>query len=248
MRLFVYIYIVLTLSLAISIAHDSLWHAIVMVLASLIGFAGGSGMRASFYVGKTTFGIVVGLVLFAIGGGLALYLIGATSFLGLTFSADNWVFLGVLIGFIATRREDAGYQPTKGIKEVVEERKLEKWQQAINDFGEILENHPLVVLPESRLPLPKDEMKQALKAAWQRVDDPRMKQMIEAGYSELSYFRPDISEPVGLDLKLDLNASREEILESVLSKRNSMGLWDPINEEARLLKRDFDKFKAKAAS
>jgi hypothetical protein len=244
MRLLVLIYIVLTLALAASVANNDIWHAIVIVVASLVGFAGGSGMRSSFYVGKVAFGIVIGLALFAIGGGLGLYLIGTAELFGFKFSSDNWVILGVVVGFITTRRDDAGYQRAKRVNEATEELKLEKWQTAINDFGEILERYPLMVLSDSHLPLPKEEMKEAFKAAWLRVDDPLMKEMIEAAYMELSRFRTGVSEPVNLDLEVFTDASREDFLRQILSRRSSLEIWKPVNEDAVRLKQEFDTFKA----
>jgi hypothetical protein len=68
--------------------------------------------------------------------------------------------------------------------------------RAINDYGAIIADAPLTIFPTSRLPLPKEDMKLALKRAWRSIDDPRVRDMIEIGYVHLAHFRGEVSDPI----------------------------------------------------
>jgi len=56
----------------------------------------------------------------------------------------------------------------------------------------IIETSPLVIFPTSQLPLPKDEMKIALKLAWMTYEDTRLKNFVMQAYSYLADFRDDV--------------------------------------------------------
>jgi hypothetical protein len=162
---------------------------------------------------------------------------------GLDLAGDNWVFLGFCLGFLATSYKDSVAEnvPAHLSREEAE------WQQAINDFGAIMEQNPLAVLPEARLPLPKNEMKKAFKAAWLQVDQPYMRDMIEAGYIQLAHFRADVTHPIDLDLRPKSDLSREQLLRHVIEREGDLKLWGTVNEEAASLQAEFADFKTQAS-
>jgi hypothetical protein len=63
-------------------------------------------------------------------------------------------------------------------------------------YGEIIEKWPLAIFPASRLPLPKEEMKTALRLAWRIQKDPTLRQFVEVAYAHLCQFRDDVSAPI----------------------------------------------------
>lgn len=50
-------------------------------------------------------------------------------------------------------------------------RQIRRWNKAINVFGGLMETYPMTVLPESNLPLPKADMKEAFRFTWFSMAD-----------------------------------------------------------------------------
>jgi hypothetical protein len=63
-------------------------------------------------------------------------------------------------------------------------------------YGEIIEKWPLIIFPASRLPLPKGEMKTALRLAWRIRKEPKLRESIEIAFVHLCQFREDVSTPI----------------------------------------------------
>ena len=63
-------------------------------------------------------------------------------------------------------------------------------------YGQIMEKFPLVILPSYKLPLPKDEMKIALKLAWSLSPDENLRGFVMAAFCHLANFRDDIDAPI----------------------------------------------------
>jgi hypothetical protein len=57
-------------------------------------------------------------------------------------------------------------------------------------YGELLEKYPTAYVDESRLPVPKAEMRRALQAAWKMA--PQLRNAIEIGWASLHRFQPNI--------------------------------------------------------
>lgn len=112
---FIYIAITVIVSAFMAFGQSStIWGAAALLISSLLGFAGGSGMRGAFYLGQRTSGIVIGLALLAAGMALAYYSEVTLQMFGARFSADVWVFIGFVIGFLAARPQDAGVEIDQG--------------------------------------------------------------------------------------------------------------------------------------
>lgn len=60
----------------------------------------------------------------------------------------------------------------------------------IEKYGELLEKYPTAFIDESRLPVPKEEMRRALQAAWKMA--PQLRNAIEIGLTSLHRFQPNI--------------------------------------------------------
>lgn len=70
-------------------------------------------------------------------------------------------------------------------------------------YGEIMEKHPLVIFPTSKLPLPKEDMKIALQLAWTMTNDEKLQTFVSIAYGHLSQFRDDVQIPIDPTLPLD---------------------------------------------
>jgi hypothetical protein len=57
-------------------------------------------------------------------------------------------------------------------------------------YGALLEKYPTAYVDESRLPVPKDEMRRALQSAWKIA--PQLRNAIEIGWTSLHRFQPNI--------------------------------------------------------
>ena len=113
-------------------------------------------------------------------------------------------------------------------------------------LGAIMEQHADEALPVSSLPLPKEEMKTALKAMWLVADDDYMKGAIEAGYSHLAYFRADLEQPFLLqpDITDVTDKDGEPSVEGIKRMQGQLGLFQTVNSEATKLAAEFMSFKA----
>jgi hypothetical protein len=111
MRILLFFYLILTVVVSGRMLFDgAVWGAIALLVGSLLGFAGGSGMRGAFYSGQKSSAIIIGGALALAGMGLAFYSAVFVEMFGSIISGDLWVFVGAGLGFLAARPEDAGVQ------------------------------------------------------------------------------------------------------------------------------------------
>ncbi len=123
--------------------------------------------------------------------------------------------------------------------------RVDRWNDAINAYGALIEAHPGSALPESRLPLQKEEMKAALKFAWLQTNDAYMRKMIERGFLELSMFRPEIASEVTISMgSLDPNAPIQELAQSIIDVADTeLAVLRASLDEQRMLLQEFTDFK-----
>jgi hypothetical protein len=82
-------------------------------------------------------------------------------------------------------------------------------QAAIKKLATLMEAYPSAILDTTMLPLPKTEMKAALKLAWLQTESAKWRKWLELGYVLLGDFQDDVGpnpiQPVDLpDLKPEL--------------------------------------------
>lgn len=221
-------------------------HALAVVGGSLLAFAAGGGLRGSLHLGnpKAPALAIAGIIF---GASLALM-----HFLDLTidfFDGRVWAVIGATVGFFAARKEDALPPATArpdGSDEAAARKTLEAYREAVVKLGAIMEDEANHAFPESKLPLPKAEMKNALKAMWLIIDDNYMKGAIEAGYSHLAYFRSDLEKPVSLEFGVEdaTGDDGEPDLIAIKNMQGRVGFFQTINAEAIELAAEFQGFKA----
>lgn len=70
----------------------------------------------------------------------------------------------------------------------------ESAEDTVGKLSELMERHPLAILDVSRLPLPKAEMKAALKLMWQIAPNEQLRNPIEVAYIHLSNFQEGVGD------------------------------------------------------
>ena len=84
---------------------------------------------------------------------------------------------------------------------------------AVVRYGAIMERQGTAILDASKLPLPKAEMKLALKAAWRAAPNANMRDAIERGYLNLAHFQEGVGdEPVDCEKPHGLNLARDAVI------------------------------------
>lgn len=224
-------------------------HALAVVGASLLAFAAGSGFRGSLHLGNPKIpAFIIAMVIL----GASLALMHSLSLTVDLIDGKLWSAIGAVIGFLAARKDDALPRTTgksDGLDEADARKTLERYQEAVVQLGAIMEKQAGKALPVNRLPLPKEEMKTALKAMWFMADDDYMKGAIEAGYSHLAYFRAELEQPVSLqpDVTNVTDKDGEPDVEGIKNMQGQLGLFQTVNSEAIKLAGEFMRFKASQA-
>ncbi len=110
---------------------------------------------------------------------------------------------------------------------------------AIGRLGELMENYPLHVLDISLLPMPKRQLKTALKEFW-RAASPPQRQALEVGYISLANFQDGVGpKPISLALSFDDPTSSE-----AMSQLDATIAWmKRTSEERMVLFEEFVTFK-----
>jgi hypothetical protein len=75
----------------------------------------------------------------------------------------------------------------------------------LKKYGTLLEEHPTAYIDQSRLPVPKSEMRRVLQAAWKMA--PELRKTIEVGWISLYRFQSDIGR-----VPIDANPDKREML------------------------------------
>lgn len=114
MRFLVSLYVLSTLIIAgFMIFRDGfVWGGIALLVGSLLGIAGGGGMRGAFYLAQRKSGIVIGLLLL-LAGTTVLYSAEVTlDLFGLRMNGDVWPAAGFALAFLAARPSDVAPEPS----------------------------------------------------------------------------------------------------------------------------------------
>ena len=112
MGLLVLAYMAMTLIVGGFMLFDGMpWGGLAVIIGSLLGFAGGSGMRGSFYAGNRKSGLIIGAGLLIASMGLVFYSDVSLQIFSLELAGDVWVFVGFVVGYFAAKPEDAGVGP-----------------------------------------------------------------------------------------------------------------------------------------
>ncbi len=100
----------------------------------------------------------------------------------------------------------------------------------IQAYGKILEKSapvPGTVADASKLPYPKQQIKDAIVAALRSTDDPDMKEQLKVGYIQLSVWQEGVGEiSQGLDVSaIDMDQDAESLAEAVLEQSSGSETW-----------------------
>lgn len=221
-------------------------HALAVFGASILAFAAGAGFRGSLHLGNPKLpAVVIAAVLLGASIGLMHFFDLTVDFIDGTI----WSVIGAGVAFLAAKKEDAlprGETSWDAPSEADARATLEIYREAVVRLGAIIEEKSGFALPESELPLPRAEMKKALKAMWLAIDDPHTKGAIQAGYGHIAYFRSDLDEATSLSLGVeDATAEDGDLdLEGIQKIQEKIGLMQTVNSEAMNLAVEFEGFKA----
>jgi hypothetical protein len=102
--------------------------------------------------------------------------------------------------------------------------------EIIQRFGTVLEHEapaPGCVADASKLPFPKDKIRQALIIGLRANSDPKMKEMLKVAYVELANWQVGVgAADLGLDTsKLDTGGDVEALAQAVLNQTEGQDKW-----------------------
>jgi len=123
-------------------------------------------------------------------------------------------------------------KPAKAQKgETAASGELSPWE-ALPRLRDLMRRHPFAICDTSLLPLPKAEMRNALKLAWDLATDDQQRAEIEAGFLHLSQFQDGIgAEPIDGDFPATPDPVMSAALVnrwipwSVLCEEDKWSLW-----------------------
>jgi hypothetical protein len=120
--------------------------------------------------------------------------------------------------------------------------------EIINKFGSVLEHEapaPGCVADVTKLPFPKDQIRQALIIGLRANSDPKMKEMLKVAYIELANWQPGVgSVDQGLDAsKLNLSGDIEALADKVLAQTQRQEEWaEAVRREQASSKHELEMF------
>lgn len=139
------------------------------------------------------------------------------------------------------------YTALKSVSATMVATRLENHEQAsesadtdfvriVQAYGEILESSapvPGTVADASKLPFPKQQIKDAIVAALRSTDDPQMKEQFKVGYIQLSDWQEGVGETnQGLDLSaLDMNQDAKSLAKAVLEQSSGSEKWTAMAQK-----------------
>jgi flagellar basal body-associated protein FliL len=173
--------------------------------------------------------------LLAIGGGVIWYFLG-------------WAWAVILIAL-------GVYTALKSVSATMVATRLENHEQAsesgdtdsvriIQAYGKILETStpvPGTVADASKLPYPKQQIKDAIVAALRSTDDQQMEEYLKAGYIQLSDWQEGVGETnQGLDVSaLDMDQDAESLAKAVFEQSSGSQKWPEMaQKEYKVLKQE----------
>jgi hypothetical protein len=128
--------------------------------------------------------------------------------------------------------------------------------EAVGRLGELIERYPLAIFDSSRLPLPKSQMKQAIKGMWKAltVQDAGLREHLAVGYMHLSHFQDGVGDkpiepPKSANIGTKDVAKIKAWIGSDAGKAYQSGLevwtkWqEKAIEESKVLSAEFDTWK-----
>lgn len=110
--------------------------------------------------------------------------------------------------------------------------------EAIAKLGELMENSSEFILPASRLPLQKEEMKIALQMAWSSTKNEQLRNSLETSYAMLSLFQEGIEKPITLMHQDEVDP--REFAETIGTFET---IWEKVDKETETLLAEFKEFK-----
>ena len=147
--------------------------------------------------------------------------------------------MGILSGFFKGGKNDNEAQ-----------MQVDQALKIIRKYGKLLEksaNKTLRVFDESKLPCPKEQIKKAIITALHSENDQQTKEILRAGYMELSSWQKGVGKKevlYGLDVTgINLNDTPEKIINEVLNNNSGRDeSWGPIVlKEMEELKQELDR-------
>jgi hypothetical protein len=126
--------------------------------------------------------------------------------------------------------------------------------EAVERLGELIQRYPLAIFDSSRLPLPKSQMKLAIKAVWKAVQDRTVREHLAVGYMHLSHFQDGIGDkliepPASANIGTKDLAKIKAWMASDAAKAYQSGLevwmkWqEKVTKESEVLSAEFDTWK-----
>jgi hypothetical protein len=170
-----------------------------------------------------------------IGGGVVWYFFGWTWALILIALAAYTAFKSVSATMVATRLENRGQTSDSADTDFV---------SIVQAYGKILETSapvPGTVADASKLPYPKQQIKEAIVAALRSTDDPQIREHLKIGYIQLSDWQEGVGETnQGLDVSaLDMNQDAESLAKAVFEQSSGSEKWTAmVQKEQEELKRE----------
>ncbi len=113
---------------------------------------------------------------------------------------------------------------------------------AVADYGSIMETQGTAFLDISKLPLPKEQMKDALKLAWKLAPDDKVREYVQFAYVNLRHLQPGIGDhPVDCTLASG-PATRETARQEAISFGRWLELERSTQVESKQLIDEFNQF------
>jgi hypothetical protein len=117
-------------------------------------------------------------------------------------------------------------------------------REAVASLGDLMEQFPTAFLDTSKLPLPKADMKTALKIVWITAPNDQMRNHVEVGFVLLSHFQDGIGDkplklqlPDVADLKKDADKHLAVMDRWLLVEKKSQAEMTVLSEEFKQFKK-----------
>ena len=111
--------------------------------------------------------------------------------------------------------------------------------EVVARFGAMIEHQGTAILDTSKLPLPKSEMKVALRTAWRIAPNDRIRHAIEADYVYLAQFQDGVGDkPADCELTLRVDPAKD-----ALTVDRWLAWSEEVNAEMAQLLAELDELK-----
>ena len=99
-------FIIVLVTVITSYGNTGLSVTISGLVAPILSWVGGTWMRGSFYSNKKILGLAIGLVSLGISAAWISYTGFHVTIYDISVEGELWVFIGFVIGYFVTKRED----------------------------------------------------------------------------------------------------------------------------------------------